>query len=41
VAVHRLRQRFGSILRQQIADTVLSPADADDELRELIRVVAS
>lgn len=41
VAVHRLRQRFGSILRLQIADTVLSPADADDEMRELIRVVAS
>lgn len=41
VAVHRLRQRFGSILRSQIADTVLSPADADDEMRELIRVVAS
>ena len=41
VAVHRLRQRFGSILRLQIADTVLSPADADDEMRALIRVVAS
>jgi RNA polymerase sigma factor (sigma-70 family) len=41
VAVHRLRQRFGSILRLQIADTVLTPADADDEMRELIRVVAS
>lgn len=41
VAVHRLRQRFGSILRLQIADTVLSPEDADEEMRELIRVVAS
>lgn len=41
VAVHRLRQRFGSILRLQIADTVLSTADADDEMRELLRVVAS
>jgi RNA polymerase sigma factor (sigma-70 family) len=41
VAVHRLRQRFGSILRQQIADTVLSRADADEEMRELIRVVAT
>jgi len=41
VAVHRLRQRFGAILRRQIADTVLSPEDADDEMRELIRVVAS
>ena len=41
VAVHRLRQRFGSILRLQITDTVLSPADADDEIRELLRVVVS
>ena len=41
VAVHRLRQRFGAILRLQIADTVLSPADADEEMRELIRVVAT
>jgi RNA polymerase sigma factor (sigma-70 family) len=41
VTVHRLRQRFGAILRLQIADTVLSPADADDEMRELLRVVAS
>lgn len=41
VAVHRLRQRFGAILRLQIADTVLSPADADEEMRELLRVVAS
>ena len=41
VAVHRLRQRFGAILRLQITDTVLSPEDADAEMRELIRVVAS
>jgi len=41
VAVHRLRQRFGAVLRQQVADTVLSPEDADDEVRELMRVVAS
>lgn len=41
VAVHRLRQRFGAILRLQVADTVLSPEDVDDEMRELLRVVAS
>jgi len=41
VSVHRLRRRFGAILRLQIADTVLSPEEADDEMRELIRVVAS
>jgi len=41
VSVHRLRRRFGAILRLQISDTVLSPEEADDEMRELIRVVAS
>ncbi len=41
VAVHRLRQRFGAILRRQIEDTVSSAEDADEEMRELLRVVAS
>ena len=41
VAVHRLRQRFGTILRLEIAETVLAPADVDDEVRELIRALAS
>jgi len=40
VAVHRLRQRFGAILRLEIAETVLAPADVDDELRELIRALS-
>jgi RNA polymerase sigma-70 factor (ECF subfamily) len=41
VAVHRLRQRFGAILRLEIGETVLSPEAVDDELRELLRAVAS
>ena len=41
VAVHRLRQRFGAVLRQQVSDTVLSAEDTEDEMRELMRVVAS
>ena len=40
VAVHRLRQRFGAILRLEIAETVLAPADVDDEVRELIRALS-
>jgi hypothetical protein len=40
VAVHRLRRRFGAILRLEIADTVLTPADVDDEVRELIRALS-
>jgi len=41
VAVHRLRQRFGAILRQEIADTVSRPDDIDDEMRELLRAVSA
>lgn len=41
VAVHRLRHRFGAILRLEIADTVLAPEDVDDEVRELIRAVSA
>jgi RNA polymerase sigma-70 factor (ECF subfamily) len=40
VAVHRLRQRFGAILRLEIAETVLVPADVDAEIRELLRVLS-
>jgi RNA polymerase sigma-70 factor (ECF subfamily) len=41
VAVHRLRRRFGAILRLEIAETVLAPEDVEDEVRELIRVVSA
>jgi len=39
VAVHRLRQRYGQLLREEIARTVSSPAEVDAELRHLIAVV--
>jgi RNA polymerase sigma-70 factor (ECF subfamily) len=38
-AVHRLRQGYGRLLREEIADTVADPAEVDDELRHLLRVV--
>jgi RNA polymerase sigma factor (sigma-70 family) len=41
VAVHRLRQRYGVLLRLEIAETVLDPEDVDDEVRELIRAVSA
>ena len=41
VAVHRLRQRFGAILRLEISETVLQPDDVDDEMRELLRAVST
>lgn len=40
VAVHRLRHRYGELLRQEITRTVASPAEVEDELRHLLRVVA-
>jgi RNA polymerase sigma factor (sigma-70 family) len=35
VAVHRLRRRYGILLRQEIAATVDDPAEVDDEIRAL------
>ena len=35
VAVHRLRQRYREILREEIADTVASKSEVEDELRYL------
>jgi RNA polymerase sigma-70 factor (ECF subfamily) len=39
-AVHRLRQRYRAILRNEIAQTVAEPGDVDEELRHLFVVVA-
>ena len=36
VAVHRLRQRYGELVRAEIAQTVASPAEVDEELRDLL-----
>jgi DNA-directed RNA polymerase specialized sigma24 family protein len=38
-AVHRFRQRYGALLREEIAYTVASPAEVDEELRYLSRVL--
>jgi RNA polymerase sigma-70 factor (ECF subfamily) len=39
VAVHRLRERYRELLRAEVANTVASPADIDDELRHLASVL--
>jgi RNA polymerase sigma-70 factor (ECF subfamily) len=41
VAVHRLRRRFGEVLRDEIADTVADPADIEDEIRYLFKVLGA
>ena len=38
-AVHRLRQRYGTCLRAEIAETVADPTEVDDELRHLLASV--
>jgi len=40
VAVHRLRARFKETLRAEIAQTVLDPAEIDDEMRHLLAAVS-
>jgi len=40
VAVHRLRQQFGRLLREEIARTVGSSGEIEEELRFLMRVLS-
>ena len=35
VAAHRLRRRYGELLRQEIAATVADPAEVDGEIQDL------
>jgi len=40
VAVHRLRQRYGELLREEIAHTVASPEEVEEELRHLLSALS-
>lgn len=40
VALHRMRRRYGELLRREIADTVTSPEEVEPELRQLLNAVA-
>lgn len=40
MSIHRLRRRFGELLRQEVAATVVDPNDVDDELRWLMSAVS-
>jgi RNA polymerase sigma-70 factor (ECF subfamily) len=37
--VHRLKQRYRELLRAEIADTVSSPAEINDEVQHLIATI--
>jgi len=41
VAVHRLRQRYREVLRAEIAGTVATPGEVDDEIRSLFAVLSA
>jgi RNA polymerase sigma-70 factor (ECF subfamily) len=40
VAIHRMRRRFGELLRQEIAQTVTTPEEVEAEIAYLLQVVA-
>jgi RNA polymerase sigma-70 factor (ECF subfamily) len=37
MTIHRLRKRYGELLRLEVAQTVVTPAEIDQELRHLLR----
>jgi RNA polymerase sigma-70 factor (ECF subfamily) len=41
VAVHRLRKRFREVFREEIAQTVSSPTEIDDEVTHLVAALAN
>lgn len=40
MSIHRMRRRYGEILRQEVAATVDNPAEVDDELRTLMSIIS-
>ena len=40
VTVHRLRRRFGELVREQVERTVASPKEIDDEIRDLFAALS-
>jgi hypothetical protein len=41
VAVHRMRQRYRELLREEIAHTVEGPDQIDEEIRQLFAALSS
>jgi len=40
VTIHRLRRRFGELVREQVSQTVESPTEVDEEIRELFAALS-
>ena len=41
VAVHRLRERYRELFREEVASTVEAPSEINDEVRHLFSVLTS
>ena len=41
VRVHRLRRRYGQLVREEVAQTVAHPDEVEDELRHLLTILSS
>ena len=39
-AIHRMRKRFGEVLREEVAATVADRSEVDEELRHLLEMSA-
>jgi len=40
VLVHRLRQRYRAVVRAELAQTVTTPSDLEEEMRHLFEVLS-
>ena len=40
VAIHRMRRRYREILKEEVAETVAGPKQAEDEIRYLLAAVS-
>ena len=40
MAIHRMRRRYGELLRDEIAKTVSSPEEVESELTHLLSIIA-
>ncbi len=40
MAVHRLRRRYRQVFREALAQTLASPAELDEEMRYLLKVLS-
>ena len=39
MSIHRMRRRYGELLREEVAATLDDPEDIDDEVRSLMSIV--